>query len=288
MRQQLYRMFDSNPSGMLATRSIEAKSWNDQGWGIFLTVNDFEGTRKIQNLVKINAYAVDLDTGTKEQMTEKIRRGLTPTYVVETKRGFHVWWLVSDADPHYWNAIVLDRLVPFYGADRNARDIARVLRAPNYYHMKDPTNPFLIKTVFKEERIYTQDQMKRFYPDASAPERNDFIHRESRLSGIKGPFWERVWRLDCMEALNRISGHDMVNGELFGFIRNNNGNYNVTVNGKSTSVFIDHDFRIGSLSGGGPTLYQFIKWYGHPPGKVIDFIQEHFPETQDGNGTVQV
>lgn len=279
MNQQMYRMLDENPSGMFRTHPNEAKEWNEKGFGIFLTVNDFSGERRITNLKRVNAWAVDLDTGTKDEMAAKIRSGLTPSLVVETKRGFHCWWVAKDAEAKYWNAIVLDRLVPFYGADKNARDLCRVLRAPGFLHLKDPKDPFLVQEVFRYEVSYSQEQVRRFYPDRFKEDRDETIKRAKSEAGMTDDFWENVWRLDCMEALQRLSGSDHVGGETYTFRRNTNGNYNIFVNGKGTSCFIDHNFRIGSLSKGGPSIYQWLCWYGIKPGDVASIIKNTFPET---------
>lgn len=283
MNQQIYHMHDSVlPRGMSRCSLADAPMWNQKGHGIFITVNDFNGPRTKENLKKINCWVIDLDSGTKDEMAEKIRSGLTPSLVVETKQGFHCWWVARDADPHYWNAIVLDRLVPFYGADKNARDLCRVLRMPGFFHLKDPSDPFLIKKVYEHRVSYSQSQLVSFYPDLSKPERKEFITRNKKELGQTDDFWENVWRMDCIDALEKLSGTKHVNHEEFSFRKNSNGKFNILVNGKGTSSFIDRDFRIGSLSDGGPTIAQWLKWYGHSWRDVVSIIKEFFPEVEYG------
>jgi hypothetical protein len=284
MQQQVYRLHDSKPEGgMQHVKLADAQRWNAEGWGIFVTVNDFKGARRKQNLRKINAFAIDMDSGTKDEMADRIRAGLTPSMVIESKRGFHVWWLAKDAEPAYWNAIVWDRLVPFYGADKNAKDICRVLRMPGFMHLKDPANPFLIKKVFEYPVEYTQEQIARFYPDKAAPERNDFVKKaisQTNTQPMGNNFWQNVFRIDCMEGLEKLSGSEFVNNEVFTFRHNPNGKYNIYVNGKGTSCFIDENMRIGSSSGGGPTVGNFLHWYGHDWRKVAEILKTTFPELE--------
>ncbi len=276
--QHLYHMHDQNPDGMFRCSEADAPGWNSRGHGIFITVNQFAGERRISNLKKIIAWAIDLDSGTKESMREKISAGLRPSLEIETKRGYHIWFLAKDGTPNRWKQIMLDRLVPFYGADKNARDLCRVLRAPGYLHLKNPAEPFLIREVNRWNVSYSQSQMLRYYPDCSEPERKEFMRETKKVFASSGNFWENVWRLDCIDALTRISGDDFVNGEVFTFRKNSNGKHNIFVNGKSTSCFVDENFRIGSLSGGGPSIYQWLRWYGHSPKKSAEIIGKFFPE----------
>jgi hypothetical protein len=146
---QTYAFHDSDPAiqkqGFTRIKRSDAHDWNQKGYGIFQTVNWFIGPRRKSKLQGINAWAVDIDTGSKEQMLLKIHQGLIPTLVVETKRGYHLYWKAKDGSERTWKAIVWDRLVPFYGADRNAKDLCRTLRVPGFLHQKDLANPFLVK-----------------------------------------------------------------------------------------------------------------------------------------------
>ena len=53
----------------------DARCWNYQGYGIFWTVNDFGGdTRRIEKLMRINAWAVDIDAGEKAEQQRRIEK----------------------------------------------------------------------------------------------------------------------------------------------------------------------------------------------------------------------
>ena len=91
-------------------------------------------------------------------------------------------------------------------------------------------------------------------------------------------FWERVYRLDCADGLLRLSGHEAVNGEVYSFKPVAKGNLNILVNGKGTSCWIDRTGKIGSLSGGGPTLAQWLRWLGLSYGAAAKVIKSLFPE----------
>ncbi|MCM2323508.1 MAG: RepB family DNA primase [Oligoflexia bacterium] len=279
---QMYVLHDADPKSHPVQRihPDQASDWNSRGFGIFQTVNEFRGPRRIANLVRINAWAVDMDAGTKPEMMARIHAGLIPTMVVETKRGYQAYWAATDAKPENWNSIVLDRLVPFYGADPNARDLARILRVPGYMHLKDPADPFMVRKVWEYPVRYTEVQMAAFYPSARKPEDEATrAHAEARRqTPVAGSFWDRVWHLDCEEALTRLSGHPYVGGEVYTFRRNASGTKNIIVNDRGTSCWIDRDGRIGSLSNGGPTIFQWLRWFHGDGKRVVAMIEEIFPE----------
>jgi len=282
---QMYVLHDADPKSHPVQRihPDQAAEWNARGFGIFQTVNDFRGPRQIANLIKINAWAVDMDAGTKSEMLARIQSGLIPTMVIETKRGYQAYWAAKDAKPEHWNAIVLDRLVPFYDADPKARDLTRILRVPGYLHQKDPANPFLVRKVWEYPVRYTEMQMAGFYPSTRKPELDaKRAHAEVRKqTPVAGSFWDRVWHLDCEEALSRLSGHVYVGGEVYSFRRNTSGTKNIFVNDQGTSCWIDRNGRIGSLDSGGPTIFQWLKWFHKDGKRVVTMIQEVFPECRE-------
>jgi hypothetical protein len=77
-----------------------AKHWdalvrlNEQGAGIFVTVNETDGKgRKTENIVKIRALYVDLDGAPLEPV---LANGRPPHIVTETSPGrWHVFWRVA-------------------------------------------------------------------------------------------------------------------------------------------------------------------------------------------------
>ena len=277
----VYALHDSNPKEfpMQRIHPNQAKEFNEKGFGIFWTVNDFRGPRRITNLKKIVAWAIDIDKGTKAQMKNRIEAGLIPTMVIETKSGFHVYWKAKDAKTEHWDAIVSDRLVPFYGADKNARDLARILRVPGYYHLKNPTEPFLVEKVWEWDVGYTEMQMVQFYPVAREVQQREFnkIKKETKETDS---FWDVIWNLDCEGALTKLSGHPSVGCEIYSFNPNRNGTKQIFVNGKSTSCWIDREGKIGSLSNGGPTIAQWLHWFHRDYKSVVQILREVFPACQ--------
>ena len=94
-----YRIHETEKGhGALRVNPNEADFWNQSGWGIFHTVNSFQGGRRKQNLNRINAWAIDIDCKDKDKKLEQIENApILPSLIVETKNGFHVYWNAKNA-----------------------------------------------------------------------------------------------------------------------------------------------------------------------------------------------
>jgi hypothetical protein len=299
---QLYRMHDAPDASKAAipvADAAEARTWNtpEKGFGIFRTVNSFDGPRRKEFLARIVAWPIDIDEGDKADQANRLMAApLSPTAIVETRRGYQAYWAARDgASASNWNAIVLERLVPYFGADRNARDLCRILRAPNYLHLKDPTQPFKVTTVWRHMVAYSERQMGEAFPwvpnmdehrrqladaqQAAERERREKQRAADVAAGLvpTETFWEAVERLDAHETLARLSGSHYVSGEVYTFKRNANGNTNLIVDGNGSSVFIDPAGKIGSSDGGGPTPAQWLRWFKHPWPIVIEALKWAHP-----------
>lgn len=282
--RSIYRLFDPYPPKFgcqLIPSWKEVPQWNDKHFGIFWTVNQFNGARKKENCTKVLSWIIDIDDGTKEEQRERIKAiNILPSSVIETKRGFHVYFNCKDGDPaNYVN--IEERLIEKYGGDKNAKDICRILRAPLNYHWKDENNPFIIREVQFSDAEYTEIEMRNFFPVIEEKEieltETTYLRKELTFQKDTG-LWERVWNMNCEDALSRLSGTSIVGGEKYTFKRSTNGKKNILVNGKSSSCWIDANGRIGSTSGGGPTPYQWIKWFGKSNKEAYEDIKQIFPE----------
>jgi hypothetical protein len=205
--------------------------------------------------------------------------------VVETRRGFHLWFLARDANPDNYRAVVNDRLLPFFGADPAVKDLARVLRVPGFYHMKDPADPFLVRVVDRTGAVYTESEMLEAFPDFGGAQRKLKERRRQvrqRLDPEGSDFWERAYSLDCEAALARLSGHAAVDGEQYDFKRLGNGNTRIVVNGELTGLWIDQNGKIGSGDRGGPGVAQWLKWFHNRTYREVrQILLEVFPELEE-------
>ena len=95
---------------------------------------------------------------------------LIPNIIVETKNGFHVYWLLDTGKPQNIDAFtpLQEKLIKYFAtfeerkehADTSVKDISRVLRLINYNHLKNPKDPFAIKCIYLNTDVkYAQEDI---------------------------------------------------------------------------------------------------------------------------------
>jgi hypothetical protein len=131
----------------------------------------------ILNGGKINAQFVDLDAPKeircdvellkqwKRKMAKMILEFyLTPSCVVETKHGYHIYWFLTDGTTKMFRHIQM-QLIQLFGGDSKCINESRLMRLPGYVHQKDPKNPFHVNVkLWFPERRYTQLDLKALLP----------------------------------------------------------------------------------------------------------------------------
>lgn len=282
LNRRLFIMHDRNP-GLIGAKEVtakEAKKWNEQGYGVFWCVNDFDGPeRRSSNLTEINACFFEIDGKSKSHQLALIEQGLYPSLVVESKNSYHVYFFVKQAEIFTFEAIQ-KRLISFYSSDQKIRDPLRLLRAPGFQHLKDPSDPFDVRVIWSgniggEPIVYSAASLLYFYPeiDQRDVDRGVAKLRLPDTSNKNFDYFDQLYNLDHLSVLQAFSGTKWVNGEVYTFKNNRNGKHNISVNGKPTHCFIDKDGRIGAVNGG-PTIWQWLKWFGHDKAMIKQAIKE--------------
>jgi hypothetical protein len=209
--------------GTLGQHFDELCRLNGLGAGIFVTVNetDLKGRTKA-NIVNVRAVFQEAD-----------RHGvptppLTPHIVVETSAGkFHRYWLTRESKAALDDYEgVMRTMVEQFGSDPNARDLARVLRLPGFFHLKDVGNTFLVSIVeASHAQPYTWEQITAVIPPSPAP-----APESTKPQGAQGSFGKEHWRVlsavkvlnsDCEYGVWLAAGmalHHGASGGLTGFI----------------------------------------------------------------------
>lgn len=192
--------YDKSKPGMFIIKPEEAKSWNERGYGIHWSPQIFKnGERKTENLVRIRFWVADIDNGDKETMLRRIATTpVQPTYIVETKRGYHCYWRAKDATPE--NFAQIERgIAEYLCADGSLITPTHTLRCPGYYHLKDPQNPFLIKKVWENKNNeYSESLMLRVFKPKPKIEFNHrfFDNGEQLQEIIKPENWNKYLHVD--------------------------------------------------------------------------------------------
>jgi len=167
-----------------------------EGYGIFFSVNGFKGGKRTSdNLTNINCFFCDIDypdkvNATKESINQykndilmdMYAETIAPTFIVETKNGLHVYWMLTD--PIYLDQLNPDQqeslrlryrdveegILKRFDGDPAAKDVARVLRVPGTIHQKNPLEPFEIKLFHSAfENTYTFNEVQEAFVKKQAP-----------------------------------------------------------------------------------------------------------------------
>jgi hypothetical protein len=129
-RRELIRIRHGN----LAQHWRELKALNEQGAGIFCTVNRTNAKgRRIANIVAVRALLLDLDGA---PLYPVLAAKLRPHLVTETShQRYHCLWLTSDCslgDYATWQEALARR----FGGDPTVIDLARCTRLPGHWNRK--------------------------------------------------------------------------------------------------------------------------------------------------------
>ena len=202
----MYAIHDYNKElklkGAFEITKDQAKELNKQGYGIFHTPNKFNGARKADNLVKINYWLADIDDGTKQEQLERIvNLPIKPTIIIETKKGYHCYWKAKEATIDRYRDIECG-LIERLKADKACKDVCRLLRYPNFYHMKDPKNPYLIKIVEKNEKEFTESQMLFAY-ELPKPVYKKLDYKGKKEDFLDEKNWDKIFRFNSFMSEGR-------------------------------------------------------------------------------------
>lgn len=115
---------------------------NNEGAGIFLTINETTGGRKKDDVTRIRAVWVDLDGSPLDPI---LGCNPQPHIIVESSPGkYHAYWLVNEVSVAEFSSIQTALAKKFNG-DPAVKDPSRVMRLPGFFHRKKPDHPFMTR-----------------------------------------------------------------------------------------------------------------------------------------------
>jgi len=200
--EQIYALHDSDPElkkkGAFSIELNDAEKLNKEFYGIFHTPNIFKGARKKENLVNIRFWLADIDDGTKEQQMDLINKAkYKPSLIIETKKGYHCYWNAKDATIENYR-VIEQGLIYALNADKGCKDVTRLLRCPNFLHMKDKNNPFMIKIIQKNDEVYREAEMLFGFP-IPKPKHERIKYETNDKSDFLNPDnWDRIFKLNMI------------------------------------------------------------------------------------------
>lgn len=138
------------------------KQHNEKHRGIFFVVNS--GGHTDEEITKVNAQFVEMDTGSFEEQQQRINAfSLPPSIIVKTRKSLHCYWLIKDGDIQDFRKIQL-QLVKLFDGDSMCQNESRCMRIPGFYHSKQ--EPVMVECLkFNPELKYTQEELQEILPE---------------------------------------------------------------------------------------------------------------------------
>lgn len=186
----VYRYIDQTGAGRPPVSSVARRDdLNELGYEAYFTVNGFKNApdAKKDHCSSLNAFFVDIDGRKDLKELEDIKKKLEPSFILETKNGYHVYWLLDEViykdelfgEPRWEDLVarwekIEQAIVSTLKADPVVKDITRIMRIPGTYYWKKSGDaykkgvknaPFKIKGLHKNLIAnYSMDQMEEAFP----------------------------------------------------------------------------------------------------------------------------
>ncbi len=148
-------------NGTLEQHAPELTRLNQQGAGVFVTVNETNGRgRKLEDIVRIRSFWQE-DDGEGKPLP------LEPHIVIESSPGKHHRYLLVDGIALDEFEPIQQRLANDFGSDKAAKDRSRVLRLPGFMHQK--AEPHRVRIVQESGAApYHRDRILSAFPPVTA------------------------------------------------------------------------------------------------------------------------
>lgn len=95
----------------------------------------------------------------KKNFLYKHRRQIRDAMIVETNNGYHIYWIITEGAINKFVPIQ-KALVRKFNADPAVTNLARVMRVPGFFHMKNPNSPFMVRVIrWGRKKPFSQDEL---------------------------------------------------------------------------------------------------------------------------------
>lgn len=205
--------------GSLAQHWDELCRLNDQGAGVFVTINATDGQgRSASNVTRIRGVFADFDSPEAASVRLaglKGAIGIEPTLFVESSIDkHHAYWLADDVSLSEFGN-VQRALSELLGSDPSVKDLSRVMRLPGFVHRK--IEPFITRIIHEGSRSNMADIHDSLAPLMDAPEKPRQSSPVSTIGDLS-PYAEAALDGALRAIFNAPDGarNDTLNREAFG------------------------------------------------------------------------
>lgn len=285
---------------------------NEQGYSVFFTPNAVKESRgegkthALENFHYVNACYLDLDiTDTKQCVFEEdfARRAKKkaeiagklftldlegkpmPSLVVESRNGFQIFWFTTCKLPDFHQIQTgLYQYFKEWGADPACRKEVQLMRVPSFLHNKEP-----IVCEIREElsEKYPDGSYKWHHPadllkafPVAATALPAAVQRYTASTGIfKHDIFTRIIQMPILDVLQKISGTELVGGDVLTFTPTNNGKVQILCNGKASPNWIDLDRNMvfSNTIKGFANVFHYCMYYGFDKATLAEKFKSIYP-----------
>lgn len=129
-----------NMRGSIREMFPTLQQYNQNGWGVFVSINAMDGNgRELANVHHIRAHVLDLDDPLTSQANyaRAVASHPQPHFAVQSSPGkYHLYWLMYPYTGNDYYSLQQRKLAQIYDGDKSIIDSTRVLRVPGFYHLK--------------------------------------------------------------------------------------------------------------------------------------------------------
>ena len=252
---------------------------NSAGFDIFWcpNVKNETGERKKDNVSELRWVFADFDNIDLPTLKSKINGLLDPSMVIKTRSGFHIYWELipieydSKLDASF-KEFCDTRLIPL-GADNQVKDVTRLLRPPMMRYWYDSKDRKYDDVEIHTELVYASSKKYSWDDMQECPKLK--VNPRPKPSVIKrdGDLWAQAKLIPIKDALATLSGEGCVGYERYSFKGDASGT-RIMINEKPSNAWIDKSGMIGSTVGAGPTIVEWLKYYGHDLKTIAKILKE--------------
>lgn len=121
------------------------------------------------------SYFIDKDDGPLSNFH------IEPTIVVNSKNGDHAYFACKENRSVETFKSTQKKLIAHYDTDKGVNDLARVMRLPGFPHLKDPSDPFMVKIKKYSDQRYSEAEVIQGLKvtEQTSKENTDYIPLDS-------------------------------------------------------------------------------------------------------------
>lgn len=220
--------------GSLSTNAQRLEKLNQQGAGVFITVNSTDGiARKKENITSVRALYVDFDSVEPERLDMLLCLHIPPNLVIESSTAKHHAYWVADGIPLDNFTLWQKQLIAYFKSigdapDEAVHDLPRVMRLAGFSHCKVSSKkgltgePFLTRIVHQGQR-YSIDDIEQFIDSLPAQQTTEQANKTTQNNKqASSPILPQILNDSQLPSLSAERVRDLARGRWQDILRHLN------------------------------------------------------------------